>query len=492
LIPAVPATRIRVLRDEVARPERDYVLYWATCARRTRWSFALQHAARLSQELGRPLLVLEALRVGYEHASDRLHAFILQGMQENVARADAAGVTWLPYVEPEAAHGRGLLSALAARACVVITDEPTTFFLPRMLRAAAARIDARLEVVDGAGVLPRVATDRAFPTAHSFRRHLQRVLPEHLGKRPVAEPLAGLDAPRARVSDEIAERWPRASAGLLSADRTSLASLPIDHDVSPVELDGGAPEGEKVLARFLAGRLARYDQRSHPDEESASGLSPWLHFGHISPHEVVHSVLEHEGWTPDRAARNANGSRSGYWGLPPAIEGFLDEMITWRELGNTWAWHRPDDHAEYSSVPDWARQSLAQHAQDEREYLYTRAQLEAAETHDEVWNAAQRQLLREGRIDNYPRMLWGKNVLAWSRTPEEAAVTLKALNDRWAIDGRDANSYSGIYWVFGRHDRAWGPERPVFGKVRYMTSANTKRKLRMRRWLERFAATPAD
>jgi deoxyribodipyrimidine photo-lyase len=451
-----------------------------TSARRTRWSFGLQHAAWRAEELRRPLLILEALRIGYLHASDRHHRFVVDGMRDNARAAEAAGVTYYPYVEPEAGHGRGLLAALARRAALVVTDEAIAGFLPRMLAAAVDRVNARFEVVDGQGVLPLTATERAFPTAHGFRRHLQRTLPAHLALAPIAEPLQALNGARAIVPPEVRRRWP-------SATPVDLGTLPIDHEVPEVPYAGGQAAASAALERFLGVRLARYADRSHPDVEAASGLSPWLHFGHVSPHEIVHGVLEREGWTPAQASSKATGSRAGWWGLSAAAEGFLDQIVTWRELGSTWAWHRPRDYDQYASIPDWARRTLAEHARDPRDYVYALEDLENAATHDEVWNAAQRQLRAEGRIDNYPRMLWGKNVLAWSRDPEEAAETLKRLNDRWAVDGRDPNSYSGIFWVFGRHDRAWGPEREVFGKVRYMTSANTKRKLKLKAWLARWS-----
>jgi deoxyribodipyrimidine photo-lyase len=166
-------------------------------------------------------------------------------------------------------------------------------------------------------------------------------------------------------------------------------------------------------------------------------------------------------------------------------EAFLDELVTWRELG----YNRcclTDDYGRYESLPKWALETLAEHADDRREHLYTLDEFETAATHDELWNAAQRQLIREGRLHNYLRMLWGKKILEWSPSPQQALDVLIHLNNKYAVDGRDPNSYSGIFWVLGRYDRAWGPERAVFGKVRYMSSENTRRKLRLREYLERY------
>jgi deoxyribodipyrimidine photo-lyase len=162
--------------------------------------------------------------------------------------------------------------------------------------------------------------------------------------------------------------------------------------------------------------------------------------------------------------------------------------VVWRELGFNCCHHRPHDYDRYDSLPAWARATLAKHARDQRPERYSFDQLAAAETCDPIWNAAQRELVQSGRIHNYLRMLWGKKVLEWSPSPEAALDTLIELNNRYALDGRDPNSYSGIFWCFGRYDRAWGPERPIFGTIRYMSSEATRRKLALQEYLERWSA----
>jgi deoxyribodipyrimidine photo-lyase len=169
--------------------------------------------------------------------------------------------------------------------------------------------------------------------------------------------------------------------------------------------------------------------------------------------------------------------------MSASAEAFLDQIVTWRELGFNLCWQR-SDYDRYDSLPDWARRTLAAHARDRREHVYTLEQFEAAATHDPLWNAAQRQLVREGRIHNYLRMLWGKKILQWTPGPEAALAVMLELNDKYAVDGRDPNSCSGIFWVLGRYDRAWGPERPVFGTVRYMSSENTARKVRVKEYVK--------
>jgi deoxyribodipyrimidine photo-lyase len=476
--------RIVAANAAPVRPRGRHVLYWMIAARRTAWSFALDRALAHARALARPLLVLEPLRVGYRWASDRLHAFVLDGMADNARAFAAAGITYLPYVEPEPGAGAGLLAQLARTACVVVTDEQPGFFLPRMVAAAAARLDVRVEVVDGCGLLPLRAHGGAFATAMAFRRHFQRTAPPHLVVVPAAAPLARL--PRvvrdADVPAGTLRRWP---ATVVAGDHAAiLARLPIDHAVAPVRYRGGAIAAAAALDRFVAGALDRYaDDHAHPDAAASSGLSPYLHFGHVSAHAVAARVLAASDWDAARiAGARVTGRRTGWWGVPAGAEAFLDELVTWRELGYGFCFHRAD-HATYAAVPAWARATLAGHAADVRATRYTRRELAAARSHDAVWNAAQRELLVDGRIHNYLRMLWGKKVLEWSPSPRAALATLIELNNRYAVDGRDPNSYSGILWTLGLFDRPWGPERPIFGTVRYMSSAATVRKLQLDRYL---------
>ncbi|WP_298039467.1 deoxyribodipyrimidine photolyase [uncultured Desulfuromonas sp.] len=483
----VPISRIREVNLAPLRQEGGYVLYWMIASRRTRWSFALQRAVEMATELNRPLVVLEPLRCGYPYASDRLHAFILQGMAENARSLAARQVLYHPYVEPEAGEGKGLLLTLAERACLVVTDDYPAFFLPRMVAAAAAKLAVRLEAIDGNGLLPLHAADHDYPTAYAFRRFLQKVLPKYLLEFPVEDPLQGGTLPDPpKLPAEVLRRWPGAGKELLAASRRVLARMPIDHSVHTAPARGGSREGVKALRRFLEKRLARYsEERNEPEAEVTSGLSPYLHFGHVSVHQVFAELAEAEGWSPDLLGPDTRGKRTGWWGMGVAAEAFLDQVVTWRELGFNMCTFR-DDYAAYASLPEWARRTLEEHRGDPRPVAYTRQELEAGKTRDPLWNAAQMQLVREGRLHNYLRMLWGKKILEWTPSPQDALETMIAFNDRYALDGRDPNSYSGILWCLGRYDRAWGPERPIFGKIRYMSSENTARKVRVKGYLEKY------
>ena len=485
----LPEGRVRSLNTGSVNSDGDYVLYWMTSFRRTRSNFALQRAVERARELGTGVLVLEALRSDYRWASERFHRFIIDGMADNATDLDGrSGVSYLPYVEPSIGEGRGLLGALSDRASLVVTDDYPNFFIPRMLDVAAQRVSVLLEAVDGNGLAPLRATEKSYPTAYTFRRYLQKALPEFLESVPDHDPLAGLEGlPAPEIPAEVLDRWPKANL-TGGGGGFDLSGLPIDHSIGATGRAGGQSAAEAQLETFLRKRLSRYaDERNQPEEEVASGLSPWLHFGHISTHTVLQRLAEQEGWTPDFEGRPTDGKRSGWWGMSGPAEAFLDELVTWRELGYNMAANRPD-YQEYDSLPDWARKTLADHIDDPREHTYSLEQFASAETHDELWNAAQRQLVREGVIHNYLRMLWGKKILEWTWTPHEAADVMIELNNRYALDGRDPNSYSGIYWCLGRYDRPWGPERPIFGKIRYMTSKNTARKVRVAEYLERYSA----
>jgi len=478
-----PEIRIRAENSDPIRPEGRFVLYWMIAARRPRWNFALQRAVERARDLGKPLVILEALRSDYPHASARLHRFVLDGMEDNRSAFAGTPVRYYPYVEPERQAGKGLLAALAEEACLVVTDEFPSFFLPAMVAAAGRELPVRLEAVDGNGLLPLWSTDRVFPTAYAFRRFLQKELPKHLDTFPRRNPLRNVSLPPASVPQSILDRWPPAPLARLRGD---LEGLPVDASVPPVGYRGGASAGSDRLAAFLGTGLPGYAEGANrPESAVTSGLSPYLHFGHVSPHQVFEGVAQHEEWTKERLAKSTAGKRSGWWGMSGGAEAFLDQLVTWREVGYNFSSKR-SDAAEYDSLPPWALRTLADHEDDPRPHVYSREEFETARTHDALWNAAQNQLRREGHIHNYLRMLWGKKILEWSPGPREALDTMIFLNDRYAVDGRDPNSYSGILWILGRYDRPWGPERPIFGKIRYMSSANTARKVPVKEYIRRY------
>ncbi len=454
----IPALRVDPCNAAPVRSDRDYVLYWMIAARRTTWNFGLQRAVERAADLHKPLVVLEPLNADYRWASHRFHQFVIDGMRSNARRFRSRPLLYYPYVEPQPGAGKGLLRALARRACVVVTDDYPCFMLPKLVAAAAGKVDVLLEKVDSNGLLPLRATERVFSTAFSFRRYLQKHLAPHLLETPTPDPLAGLRLPRLKaLPAAVLKHWPATTFPV------DLSTLPIDDRVAPTATRGGEEAAQQALARFVDDQLAGYpEDRNYPGRDGTSGLSPYLHFGHLSAHEI-HARLA--------------GKK--------AVE-FLDQLVTWRELGFNLSSKRPD-YDRYASLPHWCRKTLGEHAADPRPTLYSLEEFETAATHDPLWNAAQVQLVREGRIHNYLRMLWGKKILQWSESPEKALEIMIELNNKYALDGRDPNSYSGIFWILGRYDRAWGPVRPIFGTIRYMTSENTARKYPVKEYLVRYA-----
>jgi deoxyribodipyrimidine photo-lyase len=240
----------------------------------------------------------------------------------------------------------------------------------------------------------------------------------------------------------------------------------LDRSVSPVStFRGGTKEGMKLLREFVRNKLSGYPKkRNHPEMDGTSRLSPYLHFGHIGPLRVALAVEESEA---PKAAKDA----------------FLKQLLVWRELAINFVTFNPD-YDNFESAENWAHRTLAKHARDPKPVLYTEKQLENAETYDELWNAAQRQMANDGWMHNYMRMYWGKKILEWSRTPAEAYRIAVALNDKYELDGRDPNGYAGVAWsVVGKFDRPWF-ERPIFGQIRYMSGQSTGKKFDSKKYIE--------
>ena len=487
-MPAAPPLRLQVLNDAPVNLRGEYVLYWMIANRRTAWNFSLDEAVSWAEKLNRPLLVLEALRAGYPWVSDRLHKFILDGMADNAASFEKDGVAYYPYLERKPGEGKGLLQALAREACLVVTDYFPDFFLPRMVAAAARKIPVRLIQVDSNGLIPLRAPDHSYPTAYAFRRFIQKNIGRNLTAFPNAEPFSGINLPVLKaVPSAIAQKWPKAPVEALKRSASFLAELPIDHGIKAVDVRGGVRAAQSQWKTFLQRGLAYYlEFRNEPEAEGTSGLSSYLHFGHISAHQIFKELMDEEGWSLPKLPEKTTGRR-GWWGVSEGAEMFLDQLITWRELGHNMCVWWGEDYDRYESLPLWAQETLQDHAKDRRPYKYSLGQFEAGRTHDPLWNAAQMQLVRDGRLHNYLRMLWGKKILEWSDSPQEALRIMIELNNKYGLDGRDPNSYSGIFWTLGRFDRPWGPERPIFGKVRYLSSENTARKIKVKSFIKKYA-----
>lgn len=488
----IPDIRIDRLNDQPIRADGRFVLYWMSSARRPAWNFGLDRAVELAVEHCRPLLVVETLACDAPWMNPRHGALVLAGMEANAKALRKRRAGYVPCVAADSARLARVLDAAASKAVAVVADWWPLREAAQFTTDLADVCPVQFERVDSNGLLPLAATDHAYPTAHAFRRFLQRALPDHVACPPAADWTLPPRFPRADGLDVKKSKNLLATSEDVAEDGFALmVRCSKQPEVRPVTLPCGSAAGGDAVLRFLEHRLPRYaTERNQPEGDAPSGLSPYLHHGHVSPHFVFAVLAQRQKWSPDRLAERVSGSREGWWGMDASAESFLDELVTWRELGFNMTMHR-DDYDDPESLPEWARRTLADHAGDRRSHEYSFETFRDGSTHDELWNAAQGQLRKEGIIHNYLRMLWGKKILEWSPDWPSALETMIALNNTYAVDGCDPNSYSGIFWVLGRYDRAWGPERAVYGKVRYMSSANTARKVRVRTYVKQYSRSQA-
>lgn len=479
--------RIFSLNKKDYNENSDFVLYWMIANRRSHDNFSLDYALELANFYGKKLIVLEALAIDYPWASLRFHQFIIEGMLDNQKELQEKNICYYPFVEQTKDQGKNLLSSFAQAAFAVVTDYYPCFFLPAIVNKIAKTSPVPVISVDSNGIFPLQKTPRSFTTAASFRRYLQKNILSSLSQFP--NPDIAPQKEQATVPTAITIKWPATDIQALRNNK--LKTLNIDHNISAINLRGGSVAAHKKYQYFLTHNFDQYaENRNSVDSDPSSGLSPYLHFGHISSHTIFRALCKKENWTIPTIAPKATGSREGWWRMSASAEAFLDQIITWRELGFVFCHHNPD-YDQYDSLSEWARKTMSDHKDDPRPYTYSLNQFEQSLTHDPIWNACQNQLRTQGIIHNYLRMYWGKKILHWSSSPQEALNIMIELNNKYAIDGRDPNSYSGIFWTLGRFDRAWGPERPIFGKIRYMSGDSTKRKLRLNNYLSQYSAATA-
>jgi deoxyribodipyrimidine photo-lyase len=438
------------------RAGAEYVLYWSQMNRRAGSNHALAHAVSLANQHDLPVLFYEGLGRTYPYANDRLHTFILEGVPDTAKELKNLGIGYLFYSRRRSSDANDILYRLAAKAACVVTDDYPTFIAATNNRVVPPKLDVAYHAVDSSCVVPMSCHANREWAAYTFRPKIQRLLPEYFKSLVMAKVKLRFDA-----------QLPEFHMELRKDDVASLvAECEIDHSVKPSkEFRGGSVEAHRLLGEFLQHKLRRYARdRNDPTAHATSDLSAYLHFGHISSLEVALAVKEYA-----REHRLI------------AIE-FLEELLVRRELAFNFARHTPNlDSLEV--LPNWAQKTLAAHANDPRDPLYTPAQLEAAETHDPLWNATQKELLLRGKIHGYYRMYWGKKIIEWVATHAEALAVMLHLNDKYALDGRDPNTYTNILWCFGLHDRPWF-ERPIFGQVRYMSLDGMKRKTDVKAYIQ--------
>lgn len=448
-------TRLRLLSTQPENPQSLYVLYWMQQAQRAQCNHALEYALREAAWLKKPVLVAFGVTDDYPQANERHYTFMLQGLQQTQQTLAKRGIQMIVRHQPPEV----MAAELSREACLVVTDKGYLRPQKHWRSYVAAHSPVRVMEVETDAIVPvEVASDKEAFAARTLRPRITRVLEEYLRPLPmedVAVPSLNLLTADARDLD-------------LSRIDKAARQLRINRSITAVTtFTGGYAQADALLSHFIGHKLRHYDEhRNEPAGDGISHLSPYLHFGQISPLEVALRVRD--------AVTSAGQS---------ATDVYLEELIVRRELAINFV-HYNAQYDQYSCLPDWARQTLADHAGDPRPFVYRFEQLEQALTHDPYWNAAQQEMRTTGKMHNYMRMYWGKKIIEWTRSPQEAYETALTLNNTWNLDGRDANSYAGVAWCFGKHDRPW-TRRPVFGTVRYMNDNGLKRKFDMQAYLRK-------
>ncbi len=454
--------RVTVRREGAPDPKGACVVYWMQRAQRGIDNHAVNLAVEIANELGLPLVVYFAGISNFPHANLRHYAFLNQGLPDIEADLAKRNITFVMRRAPHESHEKLLADVKAA---FLVGDENPMREPEKWRKHLASAIRIPFWTVDTDVVVPSKLIERAQYGAYTIRPRLYRMLPEFL--KPYENPKAQHEwkKPAGFHSDSVHEDMTK---GWKDFDRS----------VKPVEAwTGGTHAALKRLKLFTGKMLGEYEvQRNHPETDGTSSMSPYLHYGHIGPQTIALAVDE---------AVKANPT------LKSARDSYFNELIAWRELAVNFVRYTPNyDSADCAET--WAKQTIADHAKDERERIYTLKQLEEAQTYDELWNAAQIQMLRHGWMHNYLRMYWAKKILEW--TPD-AATALKYtihLNDKYFLDGRDPNGYAGAAWaILGKFDRAWG-SRPVFGKIRYMSGASTGKKFNSKQYIQQMYALPGE
>jgi deoxyribodipyrimidine photo-lyase len=450
--------RIVVRHQAAIDPQGRCVAYRMRRAQRAFDNPALETAIAAANALKKPVVVFFGLLARHPMANLRHYTFMIEGLMDTAQKLAQRRIGFVARIcagadsDPEFAQFCG-----EVRPALVVCDEHPARRDAKWKREALFYPSAPHWSVDADVIVPSKLLEKEQFAARTIRPRIKRRLKEFLqpvGNRKVC--VAWKDDRRVKslaLSPELTDR------------------LHIDSSVGRAnQFHGGTDAALTVLQRFIRDRLINYaDGRNHPEIDATSQLSPYLHFGQIGPHSVALAIR-------DAAAPVRNR------------EAFLEELIVRRELAVNFVRYNPRFRT-LASIEPWARRTLDEHAHDERSYLYTERQLANAETHDPLWNAAQRQMVSSGWMHGYMRMYWAKKILEWSRVADEAYDICVRLNDRYELDGRDPNGYAGIAWAIGgKHDRAWGPERPVYGKIRYMSFASTSRKFNSLAYIEKWNA----
>ncbi len=446
----IDETRIQALNGK-SPVKGAYTLYWMQASQRAECNHALEYAISQANERKQPLIVYLGITDRFPEAGERHYYFMLEGLKTVQQSLKQRGIGMLvEYVSPE-------LGAVkyAGNASLVVCDRGYLKIQKGWRNYVAQHIECPLMQVESDVVVPvEAVSDKEEYSAATLRRKMHKVLHRYLV--PLDEDAARIDSTRMEFGGCDLSNVAEAVAGI----HTDRSVKPVSH------FHGGMNEAGKKLKEFIDHKLYRYDElRNDPNEDGVSGLSPYLHFGQISPLYIALEISRTSG---------------------KAEDAFLEELIVRRELSMNFVRYNPH-YDDYQCLPGWAKRTLSEQQDTRREYVYSREELEKAQTHDAYWNAAEQEMVVTGKMHGYMRMYWGKKILEWTAKPEDAYATALYLNNKYELDGRDPNGFAGVAWCFGKHDRPWGG-RTVFGNVRYISAGGLKRKFDADRYAGKYAA----
>ncbi len=441
--------RIAYLNDKDEQ-KGSYVIYWMQASQRVIYNQALETAIRIANKRSLPVLVYFELRDDFPDANLRHYYFMLEGLQEVMQDLTQKGIQMIINYQSSGQYPD--LVELSKEAVMIVTDAGYLSFQIEWREKYAQELPCLLIQVESDVVVPvESASSKEEFTAGTFRPRINRLLLNYLRPMDMTTP------------DYVLDDFKIASFPMNDL-QNNIKQLSVNTSVPPSPVyHGGTKRAEELLNQFINTKIYRFESlRNDPSQDFLSHMSPYLHFGQISP---LYIALRLKAEAPAEAYRV-----------------YLEELIVRRELAINYVYYN-SNYDQFKGLPRWAKGTLEKHQHDTRKVIYSIAELEHSLTHDPYWNAAQQEMLITGKMHGYMRMYWGKKILEWSPTPQEAFQRCIYLNNKYELDGRDPNGYAGIAWCFGKHDRAW-KERPIFGKVRYMNDNGLKRKYDMEKYVQ--------
>jgi deoxyribodipyrimidine photo-lyase len=430
--------RMKKLNNSNIR-DGDFVLYWMQATQRAEYNQALEYSILKANKLNRPVLVFFGITNSYPDANERHYYFMLEGLKEVQSALEEKGIKMvIKRISPEIGAVK-----LAKSASLVVVDQGYTKTERQWTKYVAEKIKCALIQIESNVIVPaKSASPKEEYSAATFRPKIKKIISQYLV--PIENNILKNDSFQLDSSSFDVGNVKKA-----------ISTLEIDRTVKKANnFYGGTTEAKKRLKHFIENKLDNYiEDKNDPTKQCVSNMSPYLHFGQISPIYIALKILESDS---------------------PNIDSFLEELIIRRELAINFVFYNKH-YDSFDGLHEWQKKTLNEHKNDQRDYIYTINELENAETHDPYWNAAQKEMITKGKMHGYMRMYWGKKIIEWTETPEQAYKIALYLNNKYELDGRDPNGFTGVAWCFGKHDRPW-KERAIFGKIRYMNANGLRRK----------------